>query len=167
VFLDDLIVILAVIIPTIVLSVWWVFRSSPKDRNQHFSDQPVILFKNGTLEYASDTALATFPIVIGGHSWTDLYDILRPQYPDFPEQVASNGRGRNVIKGRDNKSTFEIDWRKDGATLTFYSLQNLVTEACDMEELELLRQIDKSLAHPAWKTDDAGTLVWHTKPTAW
>ncbi|MDG1069862.1 MAG: PAS-domain containing protein [Sulfitobacter sp.] len=161
--MDDLIVILAVIIPTIVLSVWWVFRSSPKDRNQHFSDPPVILFKNGTLEYASDTALATFPIVIGGHSWTDLYDILRPQYPDFPEQVASNGRGRNVIKGRDNKSTLEIDWRKDGATLTFYSLQNLVTEACDMEELELLRQIDKSLPHPAWKTDDAGTLVWHNE----
>lgn len=158
--MNDLIVIFAVVVPTIAFSVWWIFRSTPRALDRGASDLPVILFKNGTLEYASAAALEKFPIVIGGHSWRDLYDILRHQYPDFPGQIASDVVEKTTIKSIGGKTEIEIDWRKDGASLTFVGAQSTVTAQCDMEELELLRQIDKSLPHPAWKTDDTGAVVW-------
>lgn len=125
----------------------------------------MILFKDGMLEYASDEALEKFPIVTGAHDWQDLYEILSPQYPTFPQDPPTNEIGRTIVpgagQGNGPRAKIQIDWRPDGATLTFLGIDNAVASPCDLQELELLRQIDKSLPHPAWKTNTDGTVVWH------
>tara|TARA_R110000787_G_scaffold155632_3_gene269354 strand:+ start:954 stop:2450 length:1497 start_codon:yes stop_codon:yes gene_type:complete len=163
--LNDLIVIFAATVPTIALGVWWAFRSAQPQSDPAECDLPVILFKDGMLEYASDEALEKFPIVTGAHDWQDLYEILSPQYPAFPHDPPSTEIGRTIVLGAvcgsGPPAKIQIDWRSDGATLTFLGIENATASLCELQELKLLRQIDKSLPHPAWKTDRVGTVVWH------
>jgi PAS domain-containing protein len=163
--LNDLTVIFAAVVPTIVLSVWWAFRSARPQPDTTEFDVPVILFKDGMLEYASNEALEKFPIVTGAHDWQDLYEILSPQYPTFPQDPPTNEIGRKIVLGAAHgsgpRAKIQIDWRPDGATLTFLGIENATASLCELQELQLLRQIDKSLPHPAWKTNTMGTVVWH------
>ena len=162
--MNDLIVIFATVVPTIVLSVWWTFRSARPQPNTTEFDVPVILFKDGMLEYASNEALEKFPIVTGAHDWQDLYEILSPQYPTFPQDPPTNEIGRKIVLGaaygNRPQAKIQIDWRPDGATLTFLGIENATASLCELHELQLLRQIDKSMPHPAWKTNAMGTVVW-------
>lgn len=167
--MNDLIVIVVVAVPTIVLSVWWALRTRQTQTDSSVQDLPVILFQNGTLEYANETALARLPIIIGGHNWQDLCEILRDEYAGFPQELSLLKSGRTIIQSAASadrpKTTILVDWREDGACLTFLGDPPPVAAASmtsprDMEELELLRQIDKNLPHPAWKTDAANAVVW-------
>ena len=97
--MNDLIVIFAATVPTIALGVWWAFRSAQPQSDPAECDLPVILFKDGMLEYASDEALEKFPIVTGAHDWQDLYEILSPQYPAFPYDPPSTEIGRTIVLG--------------------------------------------------------------------
>ena len=163
--LNDIYIIPGVVLPTLAIAVWWLFRSNPPVPDSVDQSAPVIFFKEGVLEYANEEALAAFPIAVGLHNWQDLYDIFSPVYPDFPASPLSDTVGQTTISSVDQAtygtSRLLIDWRKDGASLTFLDGAGGGSLPVDDAELELLRDIRKSLPHPAWKTDADGSVVWY------
>lgn len=127
----------------------------------------MIFFKKGLLEYANDAAFAKFPIVLGAHNWQDLVEIFKPLYPDFPDSFQTGQDDRTTIfshgTGQDQRSSLQIDWRDDSASLSFYEPTTTAVCAHDVEEIDLLRQIRSSLPHPAWKTNCSGAVIWYNE----
>jgi len=158
--LVDLILMFAVVIPTVCLSLWWLLRPVQTMPEQPSEEHPAILFNDGILEHASDAALERFPLVLGSHSWEDLRDIFLPQYPNFPETPMQVGAGRTSLPSIDNTELLQISWFERGASLTF--MPSNVEPACPsvLEELKTLRQVNENLPHPIWKTDASGAIVW-------
>lgn len=165
--MQDLITALAVVLPTVALSLWWVFRSGTSVSQPQMQDYPVIFFKKGLLEYASEAALERFPIVIGAHNWQDLVEIFKPLYPDFPDSFQAGPGGHTNIfdheTGQDQRPRLQIDWRDDSATLSFYDATTTPVSALDADEIDLLGQIRSSLPHPAWKTNRSGAVIWYNE----
>jgi len=163
--LDDLIVISAVVVPTVALSLFWILRSGAPTPKADVKEVPVIFFKDGVLEYANEVALAQFPIVTGAQNWQDIHDILQPVYPEFPSTFQTGATSQtNIISTaceQEQRSRLQIDWRPNAASLTFHDAPDTALQTPDSKELELLRQIKTSLPHPAWKTDTNGAVVWH------
>lgn len=81
--MNDIVLTLAVTIPTIAIGIWWVMRSefTPVESTRSKIELPVILYRDGVIEHASVAALRFFPIAIGAHSWEDIEEILTPDYP--------------------------------------------------------------------------------------
>jgi PAS domain-containing protein len=161
--LTDFILILLVVIPTVVIGVWWLLRPTIRQAGpaQVAENLPTILFRNGVLEHASDEAFALFPIAIGGHSWKDLHDILVEQYPDFPSQMPQGTSLDTIVKGM--QGSLRIVPRENGASLVFEGISDPEGVNPAHAELQLLRQIDTYLPYPAWKTDPSGSVVWHNE----
>lgn len=165
--LNDLILVFFVALPTVGLSIWWVLRSAQNGPKVIEPEQPMILFKNGVVEHASIGALDQLPIAIGYHNWQDLVDIFLPQHPDFPPVPLPKGSAKTTLFGKHNRNqrplTIQIEWLKDGAALTFQKTEATHSDTAILHELEMLREINKRDPHPAWKTNAAGTVVWHNE----
>ena len=63
--LNDLVLVVFVVLPTVALSMWWVLRSAQYTPSLTEPELPMILFKNGVVEHASESALENIPIAIG------------------------------------------------------------------------------------------------------
>lgn len=163
--MNDLIVISAVVLPTVALSLYWALRSNAPITQAPPQELPVIFVKGGILEYANDVALAKFPIVTGAQNWQDLHDILQPVYPEFPSVFSNGSTGQTNILSTaykpEQRTRLQIDWREDAASLTFYEACDNAPQFPNNKELELLCQIKESLPHPAWKTNPDGAVIWH------
>ncbi|KIN74452.1 hypothetical protein [Sulfitobacter guttiformis] len=157
--MTDLILIFAVVLPTVALGIWWVLRPQKPADQPVEKDVPAILFRDGVIEHATDSALANLPIAIGAHNWADLHNILVPHYPDFPPVAHAKDCGELVLKG--NGSDIEIIWHENGATVLFHGAKEQSVLAPDLEELKVLRQVSEHLPYPVWKLDKSGALVWH------
>ena len=161
--MTDLALTLAVIVPTVLLGILWAMR--PVSTDTAFLDGaelPVVVIRNDVLDYASDSALAQLPIVIGGHSWADVQEILLPRYPDFPDRMPTDRNTEIKVFCRGGSgAAIHIAAITDGASLTFHGHESMIGQSSEAEELELLRQINSHLPHPVWKTDKSGKVVWH------
>lgn len=171
--MNDLALILAVVVPTVLFGVWWVLRSPATATRADDSEEvpvmevPVMVFRDGVLDYASDAALLQYPIAMGAHNWEDIQDILLPQFPDFPDSPPADHDAdiTALCKGG------------SGAALRIRALGGAVSIAVQgdaliapppgaMEELELLRQVNRNLPHPVWKTEKSGAVVWQNEAYA-
>lgn len=165
--LADLILTLAVILPTVALSVWWVLRPNASRTTSAIPELPMILFNNGVVEDASSAALEQLPIVIGSHTWLDLREIFLPLYPHFPLRVLSQGNPETTLialEGSDHHhDTVQINWLSNGASITFQKREAAPSDHAILQELDFLRQVNSELPHPAWKTDQTGAVTWHNK----
>lgn len=150
---------------TVLFGMWWVLRPnrvSAVHTTKH--DLPVMLIKDDILHYASDDALARFPVAIGAHNWNDLYEILCPQFPDFPRLLLSESHpittvySANATQAHD--SAVHIEWRKNGAALTFIDTERIIAAESEVGELQVLREMSANLPYAVWKTDGTGTVVW-------
>lgn len=163
--LNDLILVVFVVLPTVALSIWWVLRSAQSTPNMIEPELPMILFKNGVVEHASTAALDHIPIAIGAHNWRDLVDIFLPIYPEFPTDLQPKGTGKITLLGKHDPTrqpySLRIKWLKDGAALTFKKTDTSKNDAAVLQELDLLREVCKSDPHPAWKTNATGTVIWY------
>ncbi len=157
--MNDFILIFAVVLPTVMIGLWSVLRPQKQTRHTVPADMPAILFRDGVIEHASETALEQFPIAIGSHNWADLHEILAPNYPGFPRDTSQQESGETVVSGTSGE--IRISWQPNGGSITFHGAPRTTVTAPDLEELELLRQVNDNLPFPAWKTDDAGTVNWH------
>ncbi|MGB5866040.1 MAG: PAS-domain containing protein [Sulfitobacter sp.] len=163
--MTDLALIFAVVLSTVLLSLWWVFRKdAPFVAASAVEDPPVIMMKDDILHYASDAALNLFPLSIGMHNWQDLHDVLSQNFPQFPVKPSYTDGTQTIVycnAGPDSpKNAIQIAWFKDGATLTFQGAADVMITACDLAELEILRQANTHLAQPVWKTNPQGKVVW-------
>lgn len=158
--LIDLILILAVVIPTVALGSWWLLRpvGSFAAKSEPEGDVPAIVFRGGILDHATDAAMARFPIAIGAHDWEDIHDILAPDYPGFPPQRPLNGSGEIWLKGL--KGSAQIIPRTNSTSVYFHEVGDISLTSRDTTELQLLRQINEHLPYPVWKTDLTGAVIW-------
>ena len=162
--MNDLILIFAVVLPTVLFGFWWVLRPQKQARPMAPEDLPTILFRNGIVEHATERALAQLPITIGSHNWEDLHLILSPQYPDFPRELLTLQSGETVVRGASGE--LRIAWQPNGASIALYDAPNAGMLAPDLEELETLRELKDALPFPAWKTNEAGIVDWHNEAYA-
>lgn len=166
-FLDDLILILAVTVATVMLGIWWVMRAVQVKPPTPKPELPTMLVKNGILEHANDAALAQFPIALGAHNWNDLHAMLSPVYPEFPctplYGQSEHTHVQDLSAGTDQDSAITIEWRKDSATITLLNKSAAMPEGYDAEELTILRELNSILPHPAWKTDTSGAVIWYNE----
>lgn len=157
--MNDLILIFAIVVPTVTLGIWWALRPTEQVRETVVNDVPAILFRDGVLEHASDAILARLPIAIGAHTWQDLHEILVTDYPEFPPSPAYQTDGETVVKGV--TGDILISWHPNAATLTFHGSIDTAQVAPDAKELAVLREVSHHLPLPAWETDETGKVVWH------
>jgi PAS domain-containing protein len=164
--LTDFILILLVVMPTVALGAWWLLRpvNVQAPSADVSGDLPMIIFRDGVLEHASDQAFALFPIALGAHSWEDLHDILIDQYPGFPPHEPQSNVPEITIKGM--QGCLHIMQHDGGVSLTFHGIGDVAEINPAHAELELLRQIDTYLPYPAWKTDKTGAVIWHNEAYA-
>lgn len=162
--MNDFILIVAVVVPTVSLGIWWVMRPTDPAHVAGSQNLPALLVRDGVLEHASEEALACLPIAVGAHTWEDLHDILAPQYPDFPRAPAPHAEGKTVLKG--SGGDLCITWQARGASITMHSPLNPDMSGPGSRELADLRDVSDSLPFPAWKTDAANNVVWHNKAYA-
>lgn len=158
--MNDIVLTLAVTIPTIAIGIWWVMRSefTPVESTRSNIELPVILYRDRVIEHASVAALRLFPIAIGAHSWEDIEEILTPDYPEFPSQPPPKGSDIHLTPGLVGQLQIE---RHDTATsLTFHGLDLAPEPSRPSDELEVLQQVSDSLPYPVWKTDGSGAVVW-------
>lgn len=156
--MSDFILICAVVLPTVSLGLWWVSRPQKQSRYRVPADIPAILFRDGVIEHASEAALDQFPIAIGSHNWADLREILALSCPGFPQHLPPQKSGETVVS--EGSGEIRISWASTWASITFHGTPRSTVLAPDLEELELLRQVTDILPFPAWKTDNAGSVIW-------
>ncbi|WP_299026675.1 PAS-domain containing protein [uncultured Sulfitobacter sp.] len=160
--MSDLVLVLAVALPTIALSVCWALRPAGKNTFVAPRHDTEILFKNGLVEHASDSALALLPIAIGSHNWQDLYDILHQSFPTFPTEPHEGPHPETTVVGDCSQfHQIRIIWRAESTSLIFERRQYAEQNASDLAELDTLRQLSVHAAHPAWKTGVSGNVTWY------
>jgi PAS domain-containing protein len=162
--LNDLILILAVVLPTVTFGLWWVLRPREEAQQIALVDTPAILVRDGVIEHATGAALEQLPIAIGLHNWEDLHDILSPRYPDFPRAPLPTTTGETVVRGESGE--IRISWQDAGASIVFHNTSSATVMTHDLEELALLRQVTDTLPFPAWKSNMTGTVDWHNEAYA-
>jgi PAS domain-containing protein len=161
--LNDVVLILAIVLPTVLLAIWWALQSgdTPAPVVDAGAEVPVIVFRNDVLDYASDEALKQFPIAMGAHCWQDIHEILHPRYPDFPDRPPTDeNKPVTVPCGAGGQGMIRICTRGDTVSLTFQDHADPEMSPGEIEELALLRQIHAHLPHPVWVTDTSGTVIW-------
>lgn len=156
--MNDLILIFAIVLPTVGVGIWWVLRPKQEVLQIAPVDLPTILFRDGVIEHANSSALERLPIAIGLHNWEDLYDILAPEYPDFPRDPLPQQAEESIIQG--SSSEIHISWQNAGASISLHNITNTTLAGPDHRELELLRQVTDSIPYPTWKTDASGAGEW-------
>lgn len=162
--MNDLVLVLFVVVPTVAFSIWWVLRPERAKSIPTQNDIPEILFKNGVIEHASDSALAQLPITLGAQNWQDLHDILEPQFPDFPAKPLPPLSAVTIVPGDCSQTQrIHITWHQDSISLAFRTIDTTVSTMADFEELDTLREINALSPHPTWKTDADGAVVWSNK----
>lgn len=155
------VLILAVVTATVALSLWWLMRPETAAHDNDSADLPFIVFRNDVLDYASDPALARFPIAIGAHSWTDMRYILFESYPGFPAEAPISADENVVIPyAVDPRQKLTVDWIPNGASLSFIGLTADANRTETQQKLERLRQINTHVPYPTWKTDQSDEIVW-------
>lgn len=162
--MNDLILILAVTLPTVIFGLWWALRPNLVTAQKAPVEIPTILVRDGVIEHANEKALELLPIAIGLHNWQDLYDILSPQYPDFPKELLSKEAGKTTVYGP--LGEIRIEWWDTGASISLHGAQDAEMLGPDIEELKLLRSVVNNLPFPAWKTNAAGEVDWHNQAYA-
>ncbi|MCX7565870.1 PAS-domain containing protein [Sulfitobacter sp. F26169L] len=163
--MNDLVLVLAVVVPTVIGSLWWVLRSRDDNPALTADELPMILVRHGIVDHASDSVLERLPIVIGAHSWGDLREILLPEFPGIPTDMLPDSNDDTVVTVRHDTSAeysgIRVVWQADGALLTFLPAEAEQSAVQNTDELDLLHQLSVTLPHPAWKTDKAGKVVWN------
>ncbi|MEP1767230.1 MAG: PAS-domain containing protein [Sulfitobacter sp.] len=162
--MHNLIMVSIGIVPTVILSLWWVFRPAKVEPVNGAEDVAEILLRDGVIEHASEAAIRLLPIAIGSQTWEDLFQILHPNFPLFPAQPNRANSPDTLVYGTQSEiNHIRIIWRSTSTSLIFLPATEMSRNAAEIAELATLREISELSPHPAWKTDDAGMVVWNNE----
>ena len=160
----ELSMIIVVVLLTVLLSVCWALWPARPEPSVAAPDNPIIVFKNNILDYASASAQDRFPIAIGAHNWLDLHEILSPEYPDFPDRPPDSiSKNQEVTSSQNPHQTILISWLPDGSTLSFFGEVEMLKDPPAIKELTTIQQVSDNLPYPAWKSDHHGNIIWQNE----
>jgi len=150
------------IVPTIILSLWWVFRPAKKVPSEESGEVAEILFKGGVIEHASEAALELLPITIGSQTWEDLFQVVHSNFPQFPAEPHRPNSADTLVYGTCNEiDHIHIIWRPASTSLIFSPATAESRIASELAELATLREVSSLSPHPSWRTDDSGLVIWN------
>ena len=155
------ILVMVVIIATVALSLFWLLRPETVRPDHNTPEEPFMIFRHNVLDYASDKALARFPIAMGAHNWHDLHEIFVAEFPDFPQEPPQNPT-QNVDLTSTGTPTqkLQVEWINDGASITFTGQSPQTAKSNIHRELEALQKISSSMPYPTWKADQTDLITW-------
>ena len=158
------ILVMVVIIATVALSLFWLLRPEFVRPDQKMPEEPFMVFRHNVLDYASDRALARFPIAIGAHNWHDLHEIFVADFPGFPQEPPQNPTQNIELTNADSPTQrLRVEWINDGASITFSGHAAESAKSSIHRQLEALQQISSNMPYPTWKTDQTGQIIWQNK----
>ena len=158
------VLVMVVVIATVALSLFWLLRDDALPLDQNTTEQPFMIFRNNVLDYASDTALARFPIAMGAHNWADLREIFVADFPDFPQEPPQNPTNNTQLTNAATPTQkLLVEWISDGASITISGQSAEGGKSSTVSQLEALQQINNNIPYPTWKTDQTGQIIWQNK----
>ena len=166
-FLTDFIMVLGIAVTTALLverAFYPAHASTALAPDAPIRPEPsALLFENGILHHATDTAARDLEMEAGTHDWEDLSDALDARFPDFPRMAHSGLRGSQTLDAidGDDPEQVRIRWRGDLCWVSLFSaapeqLQTPVQNAA----LTHLGHTAATSPHPAWALNDQGEVVW-------
>ena len=133
----------------------------PDDNTTEPSLPPkTLLFREGVLEHASQTARDAFDLHPGLDDWYDLRSRLKNRFPDFPEVMHSGTRGTEVFQARDalDPTTVQMQWRN---SLCWVSFQTEATPETATTADDVHASAAQACApSPAWAVDRDQQIIW-------
>ncbi len=130
--------------------------------------EPVACLMEGrSLVDASGPADALLTAARGGQDdWDRLRSVLRPRFPDIPEDPAEVSGGETRLPSRDTEDGAALSLRRQGDALRVEILEPDL-DAAERHRMALARQerdtLRSATAHapdPCWRTDAGGRILW-------
>ena len=155
---------------TLLCAILWVRPSSRMTEltQADASDPLALLFEDGALQHATETARSLFTLEPGAHFWEDLRDTLLPRFPDFPIQPGEGAHGQTTLNAKDGRAPeqAQIRWRGSLCWVSLQSPESRQSRRLDSQlqkELLNMRRMQDAAPDPAWQEDQSGNVLWYNK----
>lgn len=165
--LTDILLVSGISVLTAALALWSIQRIPARPvAQQNAATGPeavALLFENGILHHATQTAAHTLEMEPGTHDWEDLWDTLVGRFPNFPRMAHSGSRGSQTLDAVDGQDPEQvrIRWRGD---LCWVSLSSVPPEQAhtpaQRAAIGHLGNAAASSPHAAWAVDGDGNVIW-------
>ena len=103
--LADFLLVGGISITTAVLALWAIQRVPARADGSPMATEPAeavaLLFENGILSHATQSAAHTLEMEAGTHDWEDLRETLLARFPTFPRMAYSGSRGTQTLDAAD------------------------------------------------------------------
>lgn len=124
------------------------------------SEPMALMFEDGFLNHATQTALSRLSLNPEFLLWPDLRDRLIARFPDLPETPGTGSAGHMTVPARDPLHPGELllEWQ---GTLCWVTIEDAPTsQAAETAQTDLLRSYADSVPYPAWLCSAAGEVLW-------
>lgn len=165
--LTDIFLVSSISVVTAAMALWAIQRGPARAATSHGrADHPeaiALLFENGILHHATQTASHTLEMEAGTHDWEDLWDTLVARFPNFPRMAHSGSRGSQTLDAVDGQTPEQvrIRWRGD---MCWVSLSCAAPEQTPSRRMggatTHLGHTAASSPHPAWAVGAKGDVIW-------
>lgn len=140
-------------------------RKTPALQAHALPEPTILLFEEGVLHHATQTALTRFALEPGTHIWEDMRDSLLRYFPDFPKNAGAGDHGsitmRTQISGTQEEA--HVRWR---GPLCWVTLERLDREGASSArspqpaEFAALKRGNETCPNPVWQEDQKGLVTW-------
>lgn len=165
--LTDIFMVGGIAMATSALALWAICvvptRNAPQPTFRARPEPIALLFENGILHHATETAARNLAMEAGTHDWEDLCDALVPRFPEFPRVAHSGSRGSQTLDAIDghDPEQLRIRWRGD---LCWVSLSSMAPDQAHSPAQRTafahLNQTAATSPHPAWAVNAADEVIW-------
>lgn len=156
-------VIVAAASATAVLALLYVDRAQLGRRRAGApqAEPLALLFEDGVLHHATDSAMAELALAPGTHLWDDMRETLLDRFPNFPTAAGTGDSGSLTLAAYDGRDPGEIriNWRGPLCWVTL--LRGTRREAAATVDPAVQRAVETA-PYPIWQTDAAGYVTWHS-----
>ena len=122
-----------------------------------------LLFDDGFLQNATQSALTLLAINPEFHIWDDIRETLLPRFPALPENLCSDEFGSTVFYANDQGSPerVEMNWRGPHCWVTLVEAGSATAQFGNtLDDIPALRRNSCAIQHPIWHLDGKGLVVW-------
>lgn len=165
--LTDVFMVAGIAMTTSAFALWAICviptRIAPQPAYGARPEPMALLFENGILHHATETAARDLEMEAGTHDWEDLCDALVPRFPEFPRMAHSGSRGSQTLDAIDghDPEQLRIRWRGDLCWVSLSSVaSDQIQSPAQRASFGHLNQTAATSPHPAWAVNSADEIVW-------
>ena len=166
--LSELVLILSVSAVTAAIGTFVLIalREKPLALPDQIEEPMMMLFDDGVLHHATQSAQRNFAIWPGTHVWTDFRRSLMTRFPDLPEEIGIGASGQMTVRpaAKEDGGRLEITWRD---RMCWITLEETGTRASQTPHP--LRSGNPehlccaSMTDPVWQPGENGKPLWQNQ----